>query len=662
MKRVQSICAAAAMLLSAVLQAGQGGFWLESESMSNPALWIDTDVDIHVTGMLANATLKQRFINQTGDWVEGRYVFPLPDQVAVERLEINVGDRRIIGEIRERAEAEANYRQARDSGRVAGLVERNRPSLFTVKVANIPPGAQVDVAIGFRLAVDYRYGEFTLRFPTTLVSRYTPGRASAPFKDIAGRLGVAVHDDDSALAPPVGPPGPYSPLSLQVTLEPGLLLSEVRSSFHEVHTRQAGGTWQVSLADPAGAGGRDFELVWTSQNQPGASLASFTEHLDGHEHFLLTLMPPQSFEAKRTPREVSLIIDTSGSMGGDPIEQARESLQFALGSLGPADRFNIIEFDSNANPLFESARPASLENLGAASRWVDRLRASGGTNMGPPLALAMRHEAPEGYLRQVLFVTDGLVGNERELLEQVRRTIGASRLFTVGIGHGVNSAFLREMAETGRGTHTLIGEVDQINQRMSELILQLESPVLHDIEIEWPASVQIHPASLPDLYVGQPLTVVARTKVRSGEVLIRATSNGQPWEQRLWLEDFVPGDGVAAHWGRAHVAELEAGRIGPEDPVRRAEAVLATALDYQLLSSRTSLVAVEKAPTRPRHELLRGRAVPGTAAHGREQVLRAMPATDAGSFAALVRGGVALLLVVLLLGHRRWFAEEVERS
>ncbi len=639
MSRLLVFCLA---LLAGPVLASESGFWLERQAGGSreEALALSTEVDIQVTGMLALVEVRQQFFNQTGDWAEGVYRFPLPDRSAVEQLRIRLGERLIEGEIQEKESARATYEAAREKGQVAGLVERDQGNLFSTRVANIPPGEMVEIRIGFTQPVEYEHGRFRLRFPTTAAPRYRP----------AGELGRALRERlESALDTGL----PQRPVQLTVDLRPGLRLSNLESTHHEIEVENLGSDRLVTLSDGADWSGRDFELVWEPEDSGEAATAAFAESFNGHEHVMLNLVPPQAFEARDTPREVILIIDTSGSMSNQPIAQARESLHYALVSLKAGDRFNVIEFDHQARSLYSQARDFDEDRLVEAAQWVDSLAAGGGTDMGPPLALALGAPPSGGFLRQVVFITDGMVGNEQELLERIELELGESRLFTVGIGHGVNGSFLRRMATAGRGSYTAIAETSRIAERMSELVLQLESPVIHDLEMIWPRPVELYPETLPDLYVGQPLSIIARADKLSGDLIVRGTSNGRYFERVLPLKDFHPAPGVAAQWGRARIEALENRILAPgEEDLVDAE-ILDTALDYSLVSSQTSLVAVDKTPARSREAAMQRFKLDTSPAQGRSGSLRAMPATDAGSVPAALRGALALLLVGLLLFQGR---------
>ncbi|NBB93382.1 MAG: marine proteobacterial sortase target protein [Gammaproteobacteria bacterium] len=627
---------------SGPLSAARSGLWLDvAESQGRAeALALATEVDIQVTGLVAMVEVRQQFFNQTGSWAEGVYRFPLPDRSAVEQLSIRLGQRLIEGEIQEKEAARATYEAARERGQVAGLVEREQGNLFTTRVANVPPGEMVEIRIGFTQPVRYEHGRFRLAFPTT----------AAPQFRRTGELERVVRERLESLR---GGELPQRPVRLTVDLRPGLRLGRVESTHHAIEVESFGSDRLVTLSEGADWSGRDFELIWEPEDTGEAATAAFAESFGGKEHVMLTLVPPQAFEASDTPREVILIIDTSGSMSRQPIEQARESLHYALAGLKPGDRFNVIEFDHQARSLYPQPRPFDEGSHLEAAQWVDRLAAGGGTDMGPPLSLALRAAPTDDHLRQVVFITDGMVGNEQELLERTSRELGESRLFTVGIGHGVNGSFLRRLAMAGRGSYTAIAESSRISERMSELVLQLESPVIHDIEVVWPRPVEFYPETVPDLYVGQPLSVIARADRLSGDVIVRGTSNGRSFERVLPLEDFQPAPGVASQWGRARIESLENRIVPPAEKDQVEAGILDTALAYSLVSSRTSLVAVDRTPARSREAALQRHRLDTSPAHGRAGGLQAMPATDAGSVPAALRGALALLLVGLLLFQRR---------
>lgn len=662
MKAIIRILACLLALNVSALHADEAFFLLDTGHGGQPgrALLLETEVDLEITGLLARAEVRQRFSNDSGEWAEGRYVFPLPDDAAVDALTIRAGGRLIVGEIQERGQARETYRQARESGRRAGLVEQERPNLFTTSVANIGPGEEVEVIIGFDAPVKFEEGRFSLRFPTSIAPRYAPG-APLP-QDASSGTGLSPDTDRvpdaSRVTPPLNHPGagPADLLTLSAVLRPGIELSSVTSSHHPVKVERTGDEWFVYLLEAADD--RDLELIWTPARPDQAHTAVFTEHFAGEDYAMVMLLPPHKIDHAPPPREVILIIDTSGSMRGEPIGQAREALKFALDTLEPHDRFNVIEFNSITRGLFDSPVAATQDRVLEARRFVDGLDSGGGTEMGPSLEMAAAGTPPQGYLRQIVFITDGAVANEAEVLEQIRFGIGESRLFNVGIGHGVNEHFLRTGARHGRGSYTFIADNAQIVDRMSELVTRLESPAIQHIELDWPRGTEMYPEKIPDLYVGEPLMVMARVEQSGGTLVAGGWQGERVWQQDLSLDLFDHAPGVARLWARKRIEALQDPSITGADAEAAREDILDTALRFQLLSPYTALVAVDRTPVRPAGASLNGQNVPANLPAGRD--MHAWPATAAGKLEKVTRGAVALMLLLLLLFGRWTERNELE--
>jgi Ca-activated chloride channel family protein len=585
-----------------------------------PAPTLATEVEIRVTGPVARARLRQQFTNPSGEWAEGVYVFPLPEDAAVDRLAMRVGDRTIAGVVRERAAARAGYEQARQEGRPASLVEQERANVFMASVANIAPGATVTVELAYQQTLRPEQGEYRLRFPMVVGPRHVPGE---PLPEGAAPAGAGLDrarptdrvPDAGRITPPVRHParGPINPVRLAVELAAVGTLQRLEAPHHRVRVEERpDGSRRVSLDGPVPAD-RDFELLWRAVGEGGPQAALLAERGEGETHALLVVLPPApGTGAPARPRELILVIDTSGSMHGASIEQARAALALALDRLGPVDHFNVIQFNSRTSSLFAASQPATPDNLATARRYVGSLRAQGGTEMRPALLRALDGRPGDGRLRQVVFLTDGAVGNEAELFRLIRERLGTARLFTIGIGSAPNGHFMREAARHGRGSFTYIGSPDQVRARMDEMLRRLEHPALTDLGLELPggAAVEAVPAALPDLYLGEPVVVALRA---AGPLPARAVLRGrlgaQPWRVELELREAAPGAGLARHWAREKIAALMASRHAgaTEDEVRAA--VLPLALRHHLVSAYTSLVAVDVTPARPGAEPLRRHAM-----------------------------------------------------
>ncbi|MCC7049853.1 MAG: marine proteobacterial sortase target protein [Alphaproteobacteria bacterium] len=577
---------------------------------------LSTEVEIGVGGVSARVAVVQRFKNKSPDWLEGIYVFPLPETAAVDSLRMVVGDRVIDGRVAERQQAKKEYDQARDSGQRASLVEQERANIFTASVANIAPGEEIEVRLGYAQTVERDGSAYRLRFPMVVGPRYiAPGPAL-----IASGGAVAptprVPDADR-ITPPVLDPalGPINPVEIAVRLDPGFPVAGVNSPFHAIDRRQDGdGAWRIALADGAVPADRDFELEWSpaASSEPLARIFAETEG-DGR-YALLTVMPPSAgAEPFGLLREAIFVIDTSGSMHGESIAQAKQALDLALARLKPSDSFNVIEFNNKARRLFARAEPATPAFLNRARAWVDLLKAEGGTEMRQALDLALDGNIDPTRLRQVVFLTDGAVGDEAALLDQVRAKLGDTRLFTVGIGSAPNGYFMRKTAEVGRGSAIFIGKPEQVAERMDGLFRRLERPAVTDLAVAWPGrDVDALPNPLPDLYEGEPVVVAARLPHGvAGPVSLTGKIAGKPWRQELALaagDD--PPAGVPALWARRKVETLEdLAFLGARPEDIRAQTI-AVALRHNLVTKYTSLVAVDATPARPENAPLAGGAMP----------------------------------------------------
>jgi len=585
-----------------------------------PAPLVKTDVHMDVNGTIARVTVSQRFENPSDDWVEGVYAFPLPETAAVDRLRLQIGERFIEGRITELEEARQLYERAKAEGRKASLIEEQRPNLFTNEVANIGPRETVLVQIEYQQTVRYDQGTFQLRFPLVVAPRYIPGG-----RLVAQAGGPAVVSDPvpdaDRITPPVLHPslGKVNPVTLAVDLDAGTTLAWVKSPSHDIAvTPGADGRQTVTFADGATFADQDFVLEWqpATGDQPATGL--FRETIGDDGYVLVTVMPPVKPAAttRRLPRDVVFVIDTSGSMSGPSIRQARQALHLALDRLAPEDRFNIVRFSDTASRLFAGPEPATKAALDRAHGFVDTLEADGGTEMLPALKLALAAPAAENRLGQIVFLTDGAVGNEAELFAFLKARLGATRLFTVGIGSAPNSYFMTKSAEYGHGTYTFIGRVDEVAEKMTGLFQKIEEPVVTDIALKvgGVGAVEAWPRVLPDLYRGEPVVVALRVPggadLSRGTVELTGLHAGQRWSVALKLADARPAKGVGALWARSKIGALSDGLYEGVDRETVKRAVVEVALAHHLVSAFTSLVAVDVTPSRPAGSDLSTREVP----------------------------------------------------
>ena len=639
------------LLVLLVVRAGTAqaeepwGLHLQHDGGASLQLAIDTTVRADITGLLARVEVTQHFRNDSAQWAEAVYRFPLPQGAAVDRMRIQVGERVLEGEIQEKATARRVYQQALDSGQTASLVEQQRRNQFETRLANIAPGETVEVSIAYLQNVTYRDFSYHLRIPLTFTPRWTPpgDRTTSHGPDGAFPAQMAPADIDDHR------------FSMRATLVSPAELAAIESRYHDVDIRQVEDGYRIDLLHPDELGNRDFELSWTPalQTRPAASLTTYN---DGESVYAqLMLMPPLAHAIMPQAREVILVIDTSGSMEGASLAQARAALLHALSSLGPDDFFNLLQFNSATEALFDHSVPVLPGNLEQARGFIDGLQANGGTDMAPALQTALQLPDIPGLMRQVVFITDGAVGNEAQLLRQVAVNLGESRMFTVAIGHAPNSWFMRKAAEIGRGSHVHIGEVTEVERQMSSLWQRIQTPALTDICVDWGEQAEYYPEIIPDLYAGEPLWLVARLPHEPDMIGLCGRFNDSDW--RLDVDAWEVGTGasvsetLAILWARKKIEALEDGLVFGADRELTQLEITALALDFGLLTAHTSLVAVDRTPRRFDDEQLVRSEIPGLLPAGSVSGT-AFPRTATGWLTRLLLSLYVLTLASSLL----WFS------
>lgn len=619
---------------------------------------LSSDVQIQVTGPIARTVLVQHFVNPADTWAEALYAFPLPESAAVDHLRMRIGERVIEGDIQEKAQARETFETAKREGKRTALVEQQRPNLFTTAVANIPPHGEIRIEIEYQQELLWRDEAFSLRFPMAITPRYQPASEEAienrsavsdGWSLLPGELPNAADVSDSGRAS-------HNPVSLTVRLQPGFELGEVVSPYHPISQHRDGAVTQVRLSQGSVPSDRDFVLQWRPQAGRGLQSAFFTQDSDSGRYGLLMLMPPQAdFAAMHDrAREVIFIIDTSGSMGGEPIRAARAGLLAGLDHLDASDRFNLIEFNSNTRALFNAPVPADAQHLELARRWTKQLDADGGTEMRPALKLGLRQATDPAVerLRQIVFITDGAVGNEAELFSLIHKELGDARLFTVGIGAAPNAHFMTEAAQFGRGSFSYIAHDGEVQTTMQTLFTRLDHPALTDLQLQAEHTADLLPNPLPDLYVGEPISVVMKLDTPLSAATLNGRLGNRPWTHQLTLSKGAAQSGIDVLWARRKITDWQRqGRRGlAADQVRKE--VTELALAHHLVSDFTSLVAVDKTPVRPMDEALDSHALKSNLPAGMNAAQVGLAKGSTPSLWLLVIGGLFTATGVLM-GRRK---------
>lgn len=588
---------------SLLLETTEAGRYVEAPRLA-------TDVNLDVSGPTARARLTQAFENPTDSFVEALYVFPLPEESAVYSLKMVIGDRVIVADIKEKQAAREIYEKAKSEGKKATLIEQQRPNVFTNAVANIGPHEKVVIQIEYQQAVRLADERFSLRVPLVVAPRYNPDIASPVVQKVEMQNGWGKSSDagkpdpyNAPIVTPLAPPAELrtNPVSISVELKPGFPLGKVESLYHKVRIDRTNDDTREITLDGTAVADRDFVLEWSAVANDAPQIGLFREHVGKDDYVLAYVTPPVVASAKKAQREVVFVIDNSGSMGGTSIEQAKASLDYALSHLQPGDRFNVIRFDDTLTRFFEDSVEASQQNIASARRFVTNLEAQGGTAMLPALHAALDDSHQGSGLRQIVFLTDGEISNEQQLLDAIAARRGRSRIFMVGIGSAPNSYLMNHAAELGRGTFTHIGSAAEVDERMRALFDKLENPTVTDLKASFSEkNVSMTPSILPDLYRGEPLVIAARMGKAAGNLVIEGEIDGRPWTVNLPLDQAMNAEGISKLWARRKIddaeVELTLGKISQDAADAR---VLRLALEHHLVSRLTSLVAVDKTLSRP---------------------------------------------------------------
>jgi Ca-activated chloride channel family protein len=535
-----------------------------------------TGVRIEIAAFLADVRVEQTFVNPYEKKIDAVYMFPLPSGAAVSEMEIESGGRAIHGHIDRRAEARRTYERARGEGQVAALLIQERPNLFVQSVANLEPRAEVVVRLRYVQPLAYEAGGYEVVFPMVAGPR---GPAAGP-------------------APPVVPAGVRSSheIGIETVIDGGAPVTGIVSPSHRIAVDGD----HVTLAEGDTVPNKDFILRWRAagarpelallaHRPPGAAAGTF---------FLLAQPPERAAAAEVTPREMVFVVDTSSSMAGAPLAKAKEVVRRALGAMGPDDTFQIVRFDDRAGALGDRPLASRRRNVELALGWLAALEAGGGTDMMAGIAAALGFPHDPARLRMVVFLTDGYIGNEDEVLRLVAARLGPSRIFSFGIGSAVNRWLLEEMAALGRGAAEVVRPDEDTRAAVERLGRRIGQPLLTDVRIDWGGLdvADVVPAAVPDLFAGQPLVVAGRyRRPGAATVTLHALRAGEPVELRLPVslpaeDDARPA--VGSVWARARIAELARRQIRGDTPALREE-ITAIALEHHLMSPYTAFVAVD---------------------------------------------------------------------
>ncbi len=558
---------------------------------------VHTDVDAEISGFIADVEVRQVYANPFDEPIEAVYLFPLPDDGAVDDMQMRVGDRVIVGEIHRREEARQIYEEARDAGKTAALLDQERPNIFQQSVANILPGDAVEVVIHVVQPLKYEDGGYEWAFPMVVGPRFVPAQGTGE----SG--GTSPAEDAERLAAPVSPVRTGNDISLRAWVDAGMAIQDIRSSSHEIDiTREGESAAGVAISPKDSIPNKDFILRYDLAGEaPEAALLTHrSEELGG---YFLMMIQPQAAEFVTddvvTPKEMVFVVDTSGSMRGYPLDKAKEAMTLAISEMNPDDRFYVMDFNSTVSSLSPTTLSNTKENRRRGLKFVEDFRGEGGTNMLEGMKAALDLEADPELLRTVLFMTDGYIGNETQILAAVEEHLGNSRLYSFGVGSSVNRYLLDRMAKVGRGHVQYLRQDEDADPAIAAFYERIRNPLLTDIDVQFEGVevVDVYPDPVPDLFAGQPIILVGRYE-QPGEGVVRVTGKirGREHVQEIpvvFPESQPEHDALASLWARTVIEDLESRQYrGQNEAI--VEEITELALKYRLMSRYTSFVAVEE--------------------------------------------------------------------
>ena len=554
-----------------------------------------TDVRAVVTGPVARVEVTQTYENDSDDVIEVVYVFPLPENSAVDAMRFTLGDRVIEGRIEKREAARKQYEAAKAQGKTAALLEQDRANVFRQRVANIGARERIDVVISYVQDLTYDDGWTELVFPMVVGPRFVP-----PGPRTAEAL---------ELSPPLLEPGvrPSNDIALEVTVEAGFPVVDVEAPTHEVDLLEADGAMTATLRDDGVIPNRDFVLRWKVAT-PELQVTALAHKPDAGApgHATVVLQPPDlDVEAAVGRRELVFVVDVSGSMMGAPTGMAKTAVREAVRRLRPTDTFDIITFAGQTRRLFDAPAAANDANIRHALRFLDGIVAGGGTMMSNAVTEALHGAPAEGRVRHVLFVTDGYVSNDAQIIAQVGLFArnGRSRTFALGTGSSVNRALIRGIAEAGHGVFAVTTTTEEPLRAVDRFYAAIDRAILTDVQVTLAGGAELldmEPATLPDLFASRPTLIHLRYRGGGPSTLVvTGTSAGRAVRRELALD--LPRDGafrpaLATLFARSRIERHERSlwaSPSPEDAVKAEAAIVALGLEHRIVTRWTSFVAID---------------------------------------------------------------------
>lgn len=608
--------------VSSINEVGEGSFLFKNEDTEGNYQFLpqlDTKVTINIKGMVSNTIVDQMFTNNTDKPIEAIYVFPLPNKAAVNNMQMIIDDRIIQGNIKKKEEAKKDFEKAKKEGKRASLTEQKRDNIFTNSVANIMPGDTIVVRLEYVNDINYEDGKFSTRFPLVVAPRFIPGNTVTGYSGTGWSYDTDIVPDASEITPPVMPQGMRTgnTILIDVNIDAGMELEKIESSSHDILINSIKNSiFKASLKRDDYIPNKDFVLDYSVKRGKEPKAALFVNTLINEEnqnednYFMLMVVPPiENTEKINIGKEMIFIVDVSGSMQGTSISQAKESLLYSINQLNQGDSFNIIAFNSSYTYMSELPLLYNEENAEIAMNFIHNLQATGGTVPANALKYAMNMKTDISKVKMLVFLTDGAIGNEVDVINLVDNNLKDARLFGVAIGSAPNSYLLEKVCEKGRGTFTYINNVNDVNKQMKDLLNKIDMPILTDIKLSMSGQNEILPNPLPDLFINEPLVAFGKVEnPKDVDIHIsgKNINGGFKLQMPISFSSGTQNNAIGDIWARRKIDKLmDEYNLAYNDKDRKDTAknnIVYLSLKHNLLTKFTSFVAIENKIVNPSGE------------------------------------------------------------
>ena len=552
----------------------------------------DTSVQIDVSGVIADVKVLQTYRNEGSRPINARYVFPASTRAAVYSMRMRIGDQVILAKIKEREKAKQEFDKAKAEGKSASLLEQNRPNVFSMSLANIMPGDQIEIELRYTELLVPTDGIYEVVFPTVVGPRYSSG-SSATQADHWVKSPY-LHQGDK----------PTSTLHISARISAGVPIQDLSSPSHPIVPQwQNPSIAQVVLdhLDP-NQGNRDFILRYRlTGDQIASGLILYKG--DDENFFLYMAQPPERVANSDIPaREYIFVVDVSGSMEGFPLNTSKRLLRDLIGQLQPSDLFNVVLFSGDSTVLSPESLPADQPNISKAIRLLEQQRGAGGTELLAAVKRATSVPRDASVSRSIVLVTDGYVSAEQGTFDYIRDNLDRCNVFAFGIGAAVNRYLIEGVAKAGMGEPFIVTQESEAPAIAAKFREYIQTPVLTDIHVR-PVGFDVydvHSAHIPDLFAQRPVILFGKWRgpVAGAFELQGKTGHGD-YLTRLDVGGVQPEDGNRALrylWARSRIAELsDYGASHLDDD--RISTITSLGLKYNLLTQYTSFIAVREVVT-----------------------------------------------------------------